>query len=134
MTEAGESGMTEHGHVPNMDGPADGDPRVDELHADIAATRADLQDTVDAISAKLDVKAQGKQKVADAKDKLAATAARVKQSAPEPVEQLIDRAATTARPAAQQVADKAGPYRNQLIAVSAVALVVTIIVRRRRPD
>ncbi len=43
------------------------DATVDDIQADIEATRDELGQTVEALSAKLDVSAQAKQKVDDAK-------------------------------------------------------------------
>lgn len=47
------------------------DASVENIRADIEATRTDLGQTVEALSAKLDVTAQAKQKVDDTKDLLA---------------------------------------------------------------
>jgi hypothetical protein len=50
--------------VPNPGRPEPApDAGVDDLQADIATTRDQLGETVEALSAKLDVKAQAKQKV-----------------------------------------------------------------------
>ncbi|MDD7942032.1 DUF3618 domain-containing protein [Actinomycetospora lutea] len=58
-------------------GPRPGpDASAEELVADIEATRAELGDTVDALSQKLDVKAQARDSLDDAKQR-AATQARV---------------------------------------------------------
>ena len=45
----------------------DADATVEDIQADIEATRHELGQTVEALSAKLDVSAQAKQKVDDAK-------------------------------------------------------------------
>lgn len=76
------------------------------MRADIAATRAELQDTVDALSEKLDVKAQAGKKIEAAKAK-----------APEPVQQAVDTVA---------------PYRTQLALGAAAAVLVLLVVRRVR--
>lgn len=47
------------------------DAGVDELQADIERTRAELGDTVGALTDKLDVKGRAQQKVADTKDAVA---------------------------------------------------------------
>ena len=54
-----------------MTEPADSTPKTaDELRADIEATRAELAETADALAAKLDVKAQAKEKVHAVGDKI----------------------------------------------------------------
>lgn len=45
-------------------------PGTAALEADIAATREDLADTVDALSAKLDVKTRAQEKAGDTKEQL----------------------------------------------------------------
>jgi len=78
----------------------------EEIQADIEQQRERLADTVDALSAKLDVKAQAKAKVGDAK---ATTSAKVAD--------LKDRATTsTGRP------------RTELMAVGAVVVVVAVAI------
>lgn len=105
-----------HRHVPEAPEPS-GDAAIDEVRADIAATRAELQDTVDALSAKLDVKAQANKKVEAAKDKVADAAGQAKDKAPEPVQHAVEAAS---------------PYGKQIAIGAAVLAVVAIIVRRRR--
>ena len=78
----------------------------EEIQADIEQQRERLADTVDALSAKLDVKAQAKAKVDDAKATTSAKVADIK-----------DRATTdTGRP------------RNELVAVGAVVVVVAVAI------
>jgi uncharacterized protein DUF3618 len=50
------------------DNGTDTSPEVAELQADIERTRADLADTVDQLTAKLDVKTRVRSKVAETKD------------------------------------------------------------------
>jgi chromosome segregation ATPase len=45
--------------------------KVDELQADIERTREDLAETVDALTAKLDLKSRAKQRMVDAKQRAA---------------------------------------------------------------
>jgi len=76
----------------------------EEIQADIEQQRERLADTVDALSAKLDVKAQAKAKVEDAKATTSAKVADIK-----------DRATTdTGRP------------RSELMVFGAVAVVVAV--------
>ena len=84
----------------------------DEIEADIAQQREQLAGTIDALSAKLDVKSQAQAKVADAK---ATTQAKVAQ---------VRSRATT---------DTGGPSPELLIfGATVVAVAVVIVVWRRR--
>jgi hypothetical protein len=98
------------------------------VQSDIEQARADLAETVDALAGKLDVKAQASHKVAEAKQKAADTATRMKQSAPPPVQHALDVAGEKGRPLVQ----KAEPHRNKIIAGVAVAVVLVLIVRKMR--
>ena len=84
------------------------DAGLDEIQTDIDQTRQQLGETVEALSAKLDVKAQARQKVDDTKARVVGTA----QSA-------------------RQKAGQAGPAVPTL-AFLAIAAVVGIIIWRRR--
>ena len=75
---------------------------ADRIRSEIDETRVDLADTVDALSAKLDVKAQAKAKADDVKATVTDTVA------------------------------KAKPYRSQILAAATVAVVVAIVISRRR--
>ena len=108
--------------------PAD-DRTADEIEADIAETRERLAESVDALAAKVDVKAQAKEKVgeakAQAKEKVDEAAARAKDKTGQAKEQvvvtsrsLVDRFKAASRPV--QVAIGAAP----------LALLILIIVRR----
>jgi cobalamin biosynthesis Mg chelatase CobN len=65
-TPVSPSDMTANGRHPTTSNPTtSSDP--DAIRADIERTREDLAETVDALHAKLDVKAQARAKVADIK-------------------------------------------------------------------
>ena len=72
--------------------PAD-DRTADEIEADIAVTRDRLAESVDALAAKVDVKAQAKEKVgevkAQAKDKVDEATARAKDKTDQAKEQVV---------------------------------------------
>lgn len=57
------------------------DAGIDDIQADIERTRAELGDTVHALSAKLDVKERTKEKVAEFKDRVADKAATLRHTA-----------------------------------------------------
>jgi hypothetical protein len=79
---------------------------TEEIEADIARTRERLGDTVDALSERLDVKAQAKKKA----------------------QQTTDRAKSKA----QHIQDQAGPALPIGAAVAVVLVVALIIWRRQR--
>jgi uncharacterized protein DUF3618 len=117
---------------PTADGPSD----PEAIRADIEQARTELADTVDALSDKLNVKAQaaGKATAAKeaAKDKVGAAAEQVRAAAPPPVQHALDSVGEKAGPVVQQVAAKTEPHRSKIIAGAAAALVVLVVVRRRR--
>lgn len=55
---------------PDDSGSGAGKPSTAEIEADIAATREDLAETVDALSAKLDVKTRAHDKAEDTKEQV----------------------------------------------------------------
>ena len=68
------------------------------------------------------------------KEKVAETAAHLKQSAPPQVQHALDVAGQKAGPVVHQVSAKTAPHRGKIIAGSVVAVVVLVIVRRRRRE
>jgi hypothetical protein len=98
----------------------------DQIKADIERTRAELADTVDALTTKLDVKSQAKQRAAETQAKLSERWQAVTAAAPEPVQQALTKAGEVARPVAAKAAED--KRRSALIAGGAVLL---LVVRRR---
>jgi hypothetical protein len=107
-------------------GPDANDPEL--LREEIERTRAEMSATVDAIADKVNVKARAEEKVAGAKQKVVDSAVRAKQSAPAPVQTALDKAG----PVASQVSAKVGPHRNQVLLGAVGAVLVLVILRRRR--
>ena len=98
----------------------------DELQTDIEHTREQLGQTVDALSEKLDVKAQAEYKLHNAKDHATAQLESMRGRA--------ERVAAQAKDAATDEQDNlkpAVPIGAALI-TAAIAAVVVIVVRRRR--
>lgn len=105
------------------------------IEADIAHTRQQLGDTVEALAAKADVKAQARDKVADVKGqatekvnelrgRVTAAAAQVSSATPAPVRDATIKTAATAK-----------RYRLQLTVGAAVTALVSLLMawwRRRR--
>jgi ElaB/YqjD/DUF883 family membrane-anchored ribosome-binding protein len=115
---------------------SDNQPDADQIRHEIEETRADLADTVDALSAKLDVKAQAKNKANDVKARAQTRANDVKarvvhavhnarHHAPPVVQSSLDRAGTALTP----VAAKARPYRKHIVSAAAVASALTLVLR-----
>jgi hypothetical protein len=100
----------------------------DEIKADIERTRADLAETVDALTTKLDVKAQAKQRAADAQAKVGERLEALRSTAPEPVQQALARAGDAARP----VAAKAAEDKRRTAVVAGGAVLLLLVVRRLR--
>jgi hypothetical protein len=100
------------------------DAGVEDIQADIEATRNELGQTVEALSAKLDVKHQAMQKVDDTKKLIANRAQTVRSKGSEVGSRVVDA-----------VTDDEGSIRP-VVPVAALALVTAIvgvvIWRRRR--
>jgi ABC-type transporter Mla subunit MlaD len=82
---------------------ASGKPDVEALRSEIAQTRAELGETVQALAAKADVKARAKEQVEQTKQKVKAQAAEAGQKARE----AASAASGRMRTAAVQAGDKA---------------------------
>jgi ElaB/YqjD/DUF883 family membrane-anchored ribosome-binding protein len=118
---------------------ASGDGKQDILD-DIDRTREQLGETVEALAAKADVKAQAKQKASEvqtqAKQKAAEVQTQAKQKAGEVQAQAKQKATEvtgTARQQAGRVAAKVGEHRQPLAiaAAAAAALLVGVLVIRK---
>jgi Protein of unknown function (DUF3618) len=103
----------------------------ERLKAEIAATRAELAETADALAAKLDVKGQAGRKVQAAGDKVTDGYVQLRESAPPPVRKALTRTEQAVSPlVARAAADK----RATLLALAGTVAVMLLIRRiRRRP-
>ena len=129
-------------------------PDVAALRAEIAQTRADLGETVQALAAKADVKARAKEQVEQTKQKVKAQAAEVTQKAREATVVASDKVRTVASQAGDKARgtathvresgalNKAQGTREQVrrnpvpfaavLAASVAVIAVILIVRGRR--
>jgi Protein of unknown function (DUF3618) len=100
----------------------------DELKAEIEATRAELAQTADALAAKLDVKAQAKDRVHDVGDTVSAKYHQARSAAPEPVQKAIGQVGHAAEP----VIRRAGEDKKRTALIVAGAVAALLVVRRIR--
>lgn len=105
---------------------------IEKVRAEIELTRSELAETVDALHAKLDVKAQVKARAEEAGERAAHVAAaryaQAKADAPPQVRQVIERAEHAAVP----VLEKARQDKVQALKVVGAAFVALLVVRRLR--
>ncbi len=109
---------------------------VEDLQADIERTRTQLGQTVGALSDKLDVKAQAKQKAADTRDRLASKTQEAKGRAVDTAQILRSKAAEVRSKVADATTDNRGSIKPTVpmagIAVAgAVAMGIVVRMRRR---
>ena len=107
------------GPDPNQPEPGP-DAGIDDIQADIEHTRKELGETVEALSAKLDVKERTKQKAVDTKDRIAEKTHETKDRVVEATQRM--RSGSSVKPVAPVAA----------IAVAAVVIVGVVIWTRRR--
>lgn len=96
---------------------------VDDIQADIEATRNELGQTVEALTAKLDVKAQAQHKVDDTRELIADKAQAVRAKGSQVGSQVVDVAT-----------DDDGRVRPvfPVAALALVAVIVGVVIWRRR--
>lgn len=112
-----------------------GTPTPEELREQIQHTRDDLGQTVEALAAKADVKAQAKEKAAAMKEQAAEKAALVSEQIRAKAEQAArlakDKAPEPLLDKGRQAARVARANRTPILAAGA-ALVVLLLLRRSR--
>ena len=102
---------------------------ADKVRENIDEARVDLAETVDALQSKLDVKARARSKAHEVSAAVSGKATELKQQAPPPVRDALERSATILGP----VTAKAQPYRSRIaVGAGAAGLVLIFIARRRR--
>lgn len=109
---------------------------VEDLQADIERTRTQVGQTVEALSDKLDVKAQAKQKAADTRDRLASKTQEAKGRAVDKAQALRSKAAEVGSKVADAATDNQGSIRPTVpmagIAVAAAVATGIVVGMRRR--
>ena len=104
------------------------DAGVDDIQADIEHTRKELGETIEALSAKADVKGRVKQKTADTRD-------RITEKAHESRDVVVEKAHAAQSAARDAVTDDTGsvkPGVPLIAALIAAAVVIGLVVWRRR--
>lgn len=109
---------------------------IQDLQADIERTRTQLGQTVEALSGKLDVKAQAKHKAANTRDRVASRTQEAKARAVDTAQALRSKAADMRSKVADAATDDQGSVRPRVplagIAVAgAVAIGIAVGMRRR---
>jgi hypothetical protein len=99
------------------------DASVDDIQADIEATRGELGDTVEALSAKLDVKQRVTQKVDDTKEVIAEKVETVRSKGSDVGSHVVDAAT-----------DDGGAVRPvvPIAAFALIAAIVGVVIWKRR--
>ena len=99
------------------------DASVDDIQADIDATRDELGETVEALSAKLDVKQQAKQKVDDTKEVIA-----------DKVQTLRSKGSDVGAHVVDAATDDGGSVRPvvPIAALALIAAIVGVVIWKRR--
>jgi hypothetical protein len=100
----------------------------EEIKADIAATRAELAETADALAAKLDVKAQANERLHAVGEKVTSSYERARAATPEPVQKAIGKAEVAAQP----VLNAAAEDKKRTALVIGGAVLGLLIFRRVR--
>ncbi len=121
------------------------DASVDEIQADIEATRAQLGETVEALSAKADIPGRAKKKVADTQATITEKAAHAKHAAAEKAayakDVVVEKAHAAQSATRDAVTDDTGSFKpavKQGVPIAAVAAAVGLVLigvlawRRRR--
>lgn len=107
------------------------DATAEQIEADIAATRARLAESVDALADKVDVKGQAQRKVADTKVQAAEKVQEVKAQAGEKVGQAREQVVTTSHGLVDRFKTASRPVQIA-IGSTPLALLILMIVRRAR--
>ena len=116
---------------PNPPSPEPGpDAGIDDIQADIEHTREELGETIEALSAKADVKGRVKKKAADTRDSITEKVYETKEIA-------LEKAHAAQSAARDAVTDDTGSVKPgvpiaALIAAAAMLVVSLVVWRRRR--
>jgi hypothetical protein len=122
---SGSSGQRSSLSIRSLSGEAQ---TPDEIEAEIEVQREQLAETIDALSAKLDVKSQAQAQVAEAKQTAQSKVAGVKQTAQSKVAQVAHTGRTTAGSASAKVGSATSSIRPpELVAFGVTVLVATVV-------
>lgn len=105
---------------------------LDAIRADIDSTRAELADTVDRVAKKLDVRSRAGDRAATLKLNAEAKFSAIRQGAPPPVRDGLDKIVLAAGPPARRTATVLAPHRKQLALATIFGLLALVVVRHRQ--
>jgi CHASE3 domain sensor protein len=112
------------------------DPSPDELREQARATREELAHTVEALAAKADVKAQAQQKASETRAQTRRKAAEAKHQVHDTTAHALhavrDKTPEPVREKATHAATAANEHRGLVLAALAAAVVVTVLLCRKR--
>src|SRR5947209_6626900 len=111
------------------------DASIPDIEDDIEHTREELGQTVAALTAKLDVKGQARQKAADTKDRLADKTRETKDVVLDKTQTVRSKSADLTSSAVDAVTDEQGsvkPAVPMAAVVAAAVVIVGIFIWRRR--
>jgi hypothetical protein len=102
----------------------------EELKDEIARTRAELGETVEALSRKVDPREQARAAAHSAAEKAQQVGQRVQEVTPQPVLDAAGRVRDTVAPAADTARKKLRGHERQVVVAALGAVVVLLVVRR----
>lgn len=101
---------------------------ADKVRSDIELTRAELADTVDALQARLDVKALARRRAQELESRVLDGYARARAAAPPPVQVALGKVEQVTAP----VLSRAAQDKKRAATVLGGALLALLVVRRLR--
>lgn len=105
---------------------------VEGLRSDIERTRSELAETVDELAAKLDVKSQATDKLHQVRGRVIGFGNRAKQAVPDPIRHALDKGGATIGPIVESAANRAKPYRKQILAGASTGFGILLALRAKR--
>jgi hypothetical protein len=101
---------------------------IEKVRSEIELTRAELARTVDALHARLDVKAIAKERADEVGTRAAEAYQHAKSAAPEPVQQVVERVEHAAAP----LVAKAAQDKKRAAMIAGGTLLALLVLRRIR--
>lgn len=106
----------------------------EQLKEEIAATREELGDTIEALTHKVDPREQAKAAAHAVADKASEVGHKVQERTPQPVLDAATKARDAVTPTVNTARDKLRGHEKQAIGVAAGVVVLLLVLRRRRKN